>query len=286
MPAEHLFLALVAAVIVAGRPLRAQDLAPPLPQAEMEGFAETEAEEEDEIETDRDSFTPATTTAPCGRSIFETAYSFIDNRSVAETHSYPELVVRHGVNEWLELRLGWNYEVGGAGSPVSGNVPSEFGESSELERASRLLYGFKAFLTDEELWLPKSAFIVQGFSPTSGEEDDTEMSATYVFGWSSPRGTVWDTAIRYSTGGFEEDNFNVWSPSTVLKFPFGERWKAHVEYFGIFSEGRADETVQHFFGPGAHYLITPNLEIGIRVGWGLNDEAPNFFSNAGIGWMY
>jgi hypothetical protein len=165
-------------------------------------------------------------------------------------------------------------------------VPSDFGEEAELERAGRLLYGFKAFLTGEDGWLPASAFLVQGFSPTSGQEEDTEMSATYVFGWTSPRGSVWDSALRYSTGGFEEDDFNVWSPSTVLKVPVGERWKAHAEYFGIFTEGREDETVQHYFSPGAHYLITPDLEIGFRVGWGLNDEAANFFVNAGFGWQY
>jgi hypothetical protein len=135
-------------------------------------------------------------------------------------------------------------------------------------------------------WVPASTVILQGFTPTSGEANDTQMSATYVFGWSSSGGAVWDTAIRYSTGSFEEDDFNVWAPSTVLKVPVGERWKVHAEYFGIFSNGRADESVQQFFSPGAHYLITPNFEIGVRVGWGLNDEAPNFFSNAGLGWRY
>lgn len=49
------------------------------------------AGEEDEIETDCDSFTPATSPAGKGRVIVESAYSFIDNRSVPETHSYPEL---------------------------------------------------------------------------------------------------------------------------------------------------------------------------------------------------
>lgn len=97
---------------------------------------------------------------------------------------------------------------------------------------------------------------------------------------------MWDSAIRYSTSSEEEDDFNVWSPSTVLKVPIGERWNAHVEYFGVFSDGRADETVQHFFSPGLHFTATPNLELGFRVGWGLNDEAPNFFSNAGVGWRY
>ena len=80
-----------------------------------------QGEERDEIETDRDSFTPATTTAGRGRLISEFAYSFIDNRRVKDTHSLPELILRYGLTEWVELRLGWNYEVGGAGSEVTGS---------------------------------------------------------------------------------------------------------------------------------------------------------------------
>ena len=51
--------------------------------AEREGAGEAET---DEIETDRDSFTPATTTTPVGRVIFESAYSFIDNRDTLASH--------------------------------------------------------------------------------------------------------------------------------------------------------------------------------------------------------
>ena len=55
----------------------------------------------------------------------------------------------------------------------------------------------------------------------------------------------------YSTGSFENDHFNVWSPSTVFKVPVGEKWNVHAEYFGVLTEGRAKEGSQHFFGPGA-----------------------------------
>lgn len=89
--------------------------------------------------------------------------------------------------------------------------------------------------------------------------------------------------MRYSSGTFEQDNFNVWSPSTVYKVPLGEKWKAHAEYFGVFTEGREKESKQHFFSPSIHYLVTRNLEVGVRVGWGLNEQSPNFFSNVGVG---
>ncbi len=264
----------------------AQDLTP-FPEIGSADFAtEVDGGAADEIETDRDSFTPATTVTPRGRTIFELAHTFIDNRSVPETHSFPELLARYGASDWLELRLGWNYEVGGASSPVSGNVPSDLGEEAELEREHRLLYGFKAGLTEQEAWRPQNVMILQGFTPTGGESTDTHVSAAYALGWTLSNSWIWDSAVRYSTGSLEDDRFNVWAPSTTLKIPLGERWKVHAEYFGVFTEGRANETVQQFFSPGAHYLITPDLEIGARVGWGLNRETPHFFSNVGLGWRH
>lgn len=245
---------------------------------------ETEA---DEIETDRDSFTPATTVAGRGRWIVESAWSFIDNRRVPDTNSLPELVTRYGFNDWLELRLGWNWEAGGASSAVSsgGGIPSEdFGD--EIERESELSYGLKAKLTNQDAWRPDSAFIVQAGTPTYGHDTATNLVATYVFGWELANRWKWDTSMRYNYDSADGDHFNIWAPSTVLKVPVGERWMAHTEYFGVMSQGRERDRSHHYFSPGLHYLLTRNLEIGTRVGWGLNDDAANFFANTGLGWRY
>lgn len=243
-------------------------------------------EEEEEIETDRDSFTPATTLVGRRRWVIESAYSFVDNRRVPETHSFPELIMRYGMGDWLELRLGTNYEVGGAGNPISANIADDLLDEAELEEEATVSYGLKAALTNQNGYIPQSAFIVQAFTPTSGAKSDTHPALTYVAGWTLPSGWVWDSALRYSSGSAEEDRFNVWCPSTVIKIPLGDRWKAHVEYFGIFSEGRERETTQHFISPGAHYLITSDWEVGARFGWGLNDQSPNFFINIGGGYRF
>jgi hypothetical protein len=60
----------------------------------------------------------------------------------------------------------------------------------------------------------------------------------------------------------------------------------HAEYFSIFSTDKAEEFTRHFFSPGAHYLITPDVEVGVRVGWGLNDQSTRFFTNVGFGWRF
>jgi hypothetical protein len=244
--------------------------------------------ERDEIETDRDSFTPATTTAGRRRLIVESAYSFIDNRGIKETHSFPELILRYGLTERVELRLGWNYEVGGAESDVSGADAGEEGltGAGRLERASDISYGVKLRVTNQSRWLPQSAVIVQAATPTSGEDTATQLFATYVAGWELPNRWRFDAAFRYGLASEARDRSNLWAPSAVLKVPLGEKWAVHGEYFGIFSSGKAENFTRHFFSPGVHYLVTPNLEVGVRVGWGLNDQTPRFFSNVGVGWRF
>lgn len=279
---------LLQAGVFLGSPTLAQEAGGFGLESQLESAAEAseEAEEIDEIETDRDSFTPASSLVGARRLVIESAYSFIDNRDVKETHSFPEALARYGLTENIELRLGWNYEVGGAGSPVSGNVSDAFAAEPELERESRIFYGAKLGLSEQAGWRPQTAVMVHGFTPTAGEQHDTTVASSYIAGWELPNRWNWTSAMRYSTGSQEEDRFNIWSPSTALKVPLGERWKGHVEYFGVFSDGREEETTQHFFSPGAHYLITPDLEVGFRVGWGLNEQAPNFFSNIGFGIRY
>jgi hypothetical protein len=257
-------------------------------EGEREGRRGAGERERDEIETDRDSFTPATTTAGWRRLIVESAYSFIENRGVKDTHSFPEMVLRYGLTDWLELRLGWNYEVGGEGTDISG--PDSGAEAlppeRHLERESNVSYGFKFRVTQQQAWVPASAVILQAFTPTSGQANHTQFAGTYVFGWELPRRWKLDAAIRYLLGSGEKHHFNEWAPSVVLKVPLGERVNVHAEYFGLFSTNKAEEINHQYFSPGVHYLITPDLEVGVRVGWGLNEQTPRFFSNVGFGWRF
>jgi hypothetical protein len=247
--------------------------------------------ERDEIETDRDSFTPATTTAARRRLIVESAYSFIDNRGFKETHSFPELLLRYGLTDRVELRLGGNYEVGGEGAEVSGASAGEdpFASRGRLVRESSVSYGVKVGLTEQSRWLPRSAVILQGFTPTGGSAGTstaTQLALTFAAGWELPDRWRFETAMRYGTASEAGDRFNNWAPSAVLRVPVGETWAVHGEYFGVFTTGKAANTTQYYFSPGVHYLVTPDLEVGGRLGWGLNEQSARFFSNVGFGWRF
>ena len=72
----------------------------------------------------------------------------------------------------------------------------------------------------------------------------------------------------------------------MVKIPVGDRWNVHAEYFAIFSSQKEVPLNIQYASFGGHFLATKNLELGLRVGWGLNDTSPAFFSNVGVGWRY
>ncbi|MBS0210961.1 MAG: transporter [Planctomycetes bacterium] len=242
-----------------------------------------EVAKRDDFETDRDSFTFATSTAAVKTTIVESSYSYIDNRVGPSSHSYPELLVRHGITDWLELRVGWNYEQGGPGA-VSGNEVG--GEDLQAETEGRLLYGAKVWLTRQDGLRPNSSFIVQGYTPTAGPSTASTIDVGQAFGWKFSNGWSWNSALRYANGYEGDSVFGQWAPSTVLDIPLGQRWRAHAEYFAIISSGKQVPLNEHFASFGAHVMLTPNIEFGDRFGVGLNDVTPGFFNNIGLGWRF
>lgn len=258
----------------------------PIVRGQEDDFGFAEEGEVDEIETDRDSFTPATTLASPGRFIVESAYSFIDNRNSFDTHSVPELVVRYGVNDWLEARVHWNYEVGGAGNDVSGAAGEDDFLTSRIERETNLTYGFKIKGTDQDGWIPQTSVLVLGSTPTSGPDPTSAFTSALISGWTLPNRWKIDTALRFSVDSVEDDGHNLWSPSIVLKVPVHEKTNIHIEYFGIWTSKKEDNSNAQYISPGVHYLLTPDWEVGVRFGVGLNDDAARSFINVGVGFRF
>lgn len=239
---------------------------------------ETREPEIDAIETDRSGFTPSTRTVAPSRLLLESAYTYSNYRNRLDGHSYPELLFRYGANERIELRLGWNYEAGSATGLLTGEERREY--------ESNLNLGTKLRVTEQDGWIPESSLILTALVPTSGPETSTLIVATYAFGWELPRKAKLDAAFRWGSGVEEGDHFSDWAPSIVLKVPLGEKWNVHAEYFGIFTSDKAHDEVLHYFSPGIHYLVNPDLEIGVRLGWGLNNQSARFFTNVGLGYRF
>jgi hypothetical protein len=239
-----------------------------------------------DLDADRDAFTPTTNTVDRGHALTETAYTYIENRDGPATHSLPELLVRAGIHDRVELRFGFNYEAGSGGSVVTAVESGEGVDGEEFATEASLLYGFKALLTEQEGWMPRSVGIIEAYTPTAGAVWGTEPAATYACGWAFDEGHRFDAALRYVYADSEEGTFDKWLPSVVLRWPLTERFEVHGEWFGTWTRGLEDEQVRTFVGPAGHFALLPGLELGLRVGWGLTRDAANFYSDFGFAWRH
>ncbi len=248
--------------------------------------ARTEEVSGRDLGTDRDAFTPSTKTVAPGTLLSEGSYVSIDNRFGPTTNNVPEYLLRIGGTDWLEWRLGVNYAARPRGNVVTS---VEVGEGSigrfNLYEAD-ILYGLKADVSDQDGLLPESCFVMEACTPTSGDLWGTVPVATAVAGWELPGEWRLDTSLRYSHAEWVRGWFSRWAPTVILRVPVTERWEIHAEWFETFTHGLPIDTTRPFFSPGTHYLLTENLEVGIRIGWGLNDIAAGFFSDTGVAWRY
>lgn len=239
-----------------------------------------------DLGTDRDAFTPSTHTVEPGTALVEGSYVFIDNPTGLPTNNYPELLFRVGANDWFEWRFGVNYGVGSQGSVVTSVEVGEGTLHGGTLFETSILYGFKVDVSEQQGWLPESCFIMEASTPTYGDSFGTVPVATGVCGWELPAGYRLDTAVRYAYSEGLFTWFSRWTPSVVLRAPITERWEVHAEYFGNFTQGNIVDTNPQFFSPGTHYMLTKRCEVGLRVGWGINEVAAPFFSDAGFAWRW
>jgi hypothetical protein len=123
--------------------------------------------------------------------------------------------------------LGWNYEAGRERIPGGGDIAGFFAANAEQQ----IYFGFEAVVTKESAWIPGSALLVQGHTPTGGPQSVSQLRTDYVAGWTLPNRWKSDAALRFGTDKDEEGGYRLWAPSAVLKIPLtpSGRWFTHVE---------------------------------------------------------
>ena len=104
----------------------------------------------------------------------------------------------YGIGDRFELRLGWNYETGRERLPGAGDIAGFFGANAEQQ----MYYGFKGVVTKQSGWMPGSAVLVQGHTPTGGPQSVTQLRAWLRsgLGTSQSLGIRCGTAVRDRQG--------------------------------------------------------------------------------------
>lgn len=250
------------------------------------------------IETDRHDFTQSARTVGVGVVQIEAGYTYFykdQDEEIEQSHTAPELLLRLGLCEDVEFRLRWNY------AWIFADAAEEV---EDLDGAQDLVWGFKFQLSEQDpchCWRSETALRLVSTIPSGGSDFTTnrvEIGVDGVYSWELPNewplagstGVYKNGAGEFSLvalGAPEEseeiDQFVAWAQSVALEIPLTERSELYLEWYGIFSDGLADEFNVQFVNAGLDYLLTDDFVVDFRAGRGLTDDADDFFAGVGGG---
>lgn len=241
------------------------------------------AEKEEPLESDRPDFTDSPATVGRGRVQIESGYQFTSGIGGDRTHSahdLPELLIRYGLAERLELRVAWNpgFVFDRQFDPVAGRTVIDNG-GTDME------LGFKYALTKQDEWRPETGLVTSITAPTgdalktSGQVD---TFVNYLYNWKLNK----KVTLSGSTGGLwtaeSGDHFFRLSQSLELGYDVTDKLHVFNEWYAFFRDGAADDRPQQYDDAGIQYLITPNCQLDWRAGVGLNNVSDRFFTGCGI----
>jgi len=229
--------------------------------------------------TDRPDFTESTDAVPRGHIQIEGGYTFTYNDAagvITRSHSAPELLLRVGLLNDVELRIAW---------PTYTRLDMTGPDADGLED---LVLGVKVKLVEQEGLVPHVGVIGEFTAPTGAgalTSDDVDPAVKLLW--------AYDVYDRVSVGGNvnfaslteNDDRFFQAAASLALGVAVTERVGAYVEYFGFYpvSDGGGDA---HSVNGGVTFLVNNNLQFDARVGLGLNENADDFFTGVGFALRY
>lgn len=239
--------------------------------------------------TDRPDFTESTDAVPAGHLQIEAGYTFTYDREGpdrARDHAAPELLLRIGVVENFEIRIGWDgyswsdnraEEKRGGGRRV--NV------DDWTQGASDMSLGFKYKFFEQDGWVPHFGVIGEISIPSgSGDVSSSDVDPAIILLW------AYDVTDSFSVAGnvgfaypngVDTGRFFQTSASLAGAVALTDRLGTYLEYYGFYPNAE-NEDAAHYVNGGFTYLINNNVQIDWRIGAGLNNEAADFFTGVGV----
>ena len=243
------------------------------------GFSQTDspdARNSEPLVTDRPDATEAPSTVAPGILQIETGgvyQSFEQNNVKEETFVYNTTLVRLGLLDNLELRIGWDFVEGQ--TSVNGN---------KLENITSgfnpLLLGTKVNITQEKGWLPEIGLIGHLFLPFSAGQDYRPETTGVDFRFSFSHDLSEKSNISYNLGAQWRDD----SPEAAYIYTLAYGYSitgtfgAYVEVYGDFPE---DSQANHLWDAGLTYLLSNNVQFDATVGSGFT-EGQDILLSAGV----
>ena len=221
------------------------------------------------IGTGRPSFGTGTSPVPVGHLQVESGYLYTENDD-DKTHTFPNVLLRYGVYDGIELR-----------ASTAGVVIPEGGDAGTTD----LRFGAKLAIRGQNGIVPALAFQPSFTVPTGSAStaDQADPQVQFPVAWTVGDGlTILGNlnlgTASISAGPVDGGTRPVFAHSLLVGYDVVPRLTVFAEYFGVDTED-ARETYNADFG--ALFLLNDNNQIDFIIGFGLNDQADDFFVGAG-----
>ncbi len=240
--------------------------------------------DEPEMVSDRPDQTESPVVLPPGYVQLELGALYVrddENGARFESIEAPGSLLRIGLDERIELRLGW-----------AGYVFAESridGLKADIEGVGDAELGAKIHLRNEAGGRPEIALLVATSVPVGDDELSSERfdpSLRLAFGHAlSERVELgYNVAVAWASepdadGGHTTRSTYLYS--MVLGLGLGERWGTFVELYGEVP-GTAPGDPVLSFDTGLTFTVGPNVQLDVAGGFGLSEEADDWFVGAGL----
>ncbi|MBI9058967.1 MAG: transporter [Labilibaculum sp.] len=232
------------------------------------------AQEKTEMVTDRPDQTESASVVPLRGFQLETGFSFEKYDSYTNNTSYNSTLLRYGLFERVELRMGLEY---------LGVSQSFDGMDFDENGFGPISVGAKFFLREEADGLPQLAFLTTLSIPKTGAEvfenknlgADFRLNGEYTLNEAMSFGA--NLGVQWS--GVEGDDSAVGIYTAVIGMNLSEKIGAFAELYGFLpSEGKND----HRWDGGLTYAVNEDLQLDFSTGVGLSKVSPDFFISLGL----
>ncbi len=207
-----------------------------------------------------------------GRMQLEGGYSYLRGSlgdAHWQQHAVPDMLLRYGLTQRLELRLGWpGYVSSRADFAVTGS------SSGMLDPNVGFLYD----LWPENGWVPQTAVLAAVPLTWEGNPfalDSLQPLAELMYSWQIGSGTAVTGRSGLALFDAAGDNYTQFQQSVSVDTILTDRWSGFASWDMVTNIGSVDDSSEHMGGVGLSWLLTERLAISSRVAMGLNSAAPD-----------
>jgi hypothetical protein len=242
-----------------------------------------EEDKEEPLESDRPDFTESSTTV--GAKVFqiESGYTYTHGAGGDPTnnkHDLPEMLLRYGLAERLELRVAWD-----EGLVFDRYLDRHTGRYVTDNGLTDTEFGVKYALTKQDHWLPQTAIIAAATAPVGTFDQSSrqvDARVDYCYSWELTKKLNLACSTENVWTAESGDHFSYFAQSASLEYELTKRFHVYNEWYVLVPHAAEDNRAQNYYDGGCTYLVTPNFQLDWRAGFGLTGAADRFFTGCGL----